>query len=55
MLLIIKVYGNIKKGGKKMFASLLSLLGSLAAINGSKTCPVLFMDEPKMPKCLLNK
>lgn len=38
-----------------MFASLLSWFGSLAAATGTKACTVWFADEPKMPKCLLNK
>lgn len=38
-----------------MFASLLSWFGSLAAATGTKACTILFIDEPKMPKSLLNK
>ena len=38
-----------------MFASLLSWLGSLSAAAGTKACTVLFIDEPEMPKNLLEK
>lgn len=38
-----------------MFASLLSWIGSVSASTGTKGCVVWFADEPKMPKCLLNK
>jgi len=38
-----------------MFASFLSWLGELSAVMGTKACLTLFIDEPKMPKSLLNK
>ena len=38
-----------------MFTSLLSWLGELSAVMGSKACLAWLMDEPKMPKSLLNK
>lgn len=38
-----------------MFASLLSWLGSLSATTGTKACTILFIDEPKMPRSLLEK
>ncbi len=38
-----------------MFASLLSLIGSISASVGTKACTLWFVDEPKMPKSLLNK
>ena len=38
-----------------MFATLLSWIGSLSASTGTKACTVWFIDEPKMPKSLLNK
>lgn len=38
-----------------MFAALLSWLGGLSASMGTKACTILFADEPKMPKSLLNK
>ena len=38
-----------------MFASFLSWLGNLAASMGTSACTILFTDEPKMPKSLLNK
>lgn len=46
---------NIKegKGGIKMFASLLSFLGSFTANVGSQGCSYLIVDEPKMPKSLI--
>ncbi|MDY5058794.1 MAG: cyclic lactone autoinducer peptide [Bacilli bacterium] len=38
-----------------MFASLLSWLGSLSAATGTKACTIWFIDEPKMPRSLLEK
>lgn len=38
-----------------MFASFLSWLGELSAIMGTKASIFWFVDEPKMPKSLLNK
>ena len=38
-----------------MFAALLSWLGELAATMGTSACTIWYMDEPKMPKSLLNK
>ena len=38
-----------------MFATLLNLLGSFSAAAGTKASVVWFLDEPKMPKSLLNK
>lgn len=38
-----------------MFTSFLSWLGELAAVMGTKACIVWLVDEPKMPKSLLNK
>ena len=38
-----------------MFAALLSWLGNLSASMGTTACTVLYIDEPKMPKSLLNK
>jgi len=38
-----------------MFASLLSLIGSFAATIGSQGCSLLLMDEPKMPRALIEK
>lgn len=52
-------YLNIKriKGGKsmKLFASVLAALGSAAATVGTQGCWMWFMDEPKMPRHMLNK
>lgn len=38
-----------------MLASLLSWIGSMSASAGTKACLIWFIDEPKMPKSLLNK
>ena len=38
-----------------MFASLLSWLGNLGASVGTKGCFFLFLDEPKMPRSLIEK
>jgi len=38
-----------------MFASLFSALGAFAANLGSQGCVILIMDEPKMPKALIEK
>ena len=38
-----------------MFAALLSWLGELSANMGTSACTIWYMDEPKMPKSLLNK
>lgn len=38
-----------------MFASLLSWIGSLSASVGTKACALWLIDEPKMPKCMLEK
>lgn len=39
----------------KLFYSVLAALGALAATIGTQGCIVLVVDEPKMPKALLNK
>lgn len=38
-----------------MFTSLLSWLGEMVAAMGTKASLIWIMDEPKMPKSLLNK
>lgn len=38
-----------------MFTSFLSWLGELSATMGTKACVLLYTDEPKMPKSLLNR
>lgn len=38
-----------------MFASLLSFIGSFAASFGSQGCVFLLMDEPEMPRALIEK
>ena len=38
-----------------MFAALLSWLGELSATMGTTACTIWLIDEPKMPKSLLNK
>ena len=42
-------------GMKNMFTSFLSWLGELSAIMGTKASVMWYLDEPKMPKSLLNK
>lgn len=36
-------------------ANILATIGMGAAVTGTQTCSFLFMDEPKMPNCLLEK
>ena len=36
-------------------ANLLAALGFGAATTGTQGCMMLFVDEPKMPKCLIEK
>ena len=36
-------------------ADLLAMIGFGAATTGTQACNVLFTDEPKMPKCLIEK
>lgn len=45
------------KGGflMKLVAKVLAVLGAVAATVGTQGCIYLFIDEPKMPKSLLNK
>ena len=38
-----------------MFAALLSWVGSLSASAGTKACIAWLVDEPEMPRSLLNK
>lgn len=38
-----------------MLASILSWIGSLSASAGTTACLAWLIDEPKMPKSLLNK
>lgn len=38
-----------------MFASLLSFLGDFAATLGTQGCVLLVVDEPKMPKSLIER
>ena len=39
----------------KFIADILAAIGNGAATTGAKGCYILFMDEPKMPKALLEK
>ena len=39
----------------KLFSSVLAVLGTLADTLGTQGCTFLILDEPKMPKSLLNK
>lgn len=36
-------------------ANILAAIGMGAAVTGTQGCIVFFVDEPKMPKCLLDK
>lgn len=38
-----------------MLASLLSVLGEFAATLGTQGCVLLIVDEPKMPRALIEK
>jgi len=38
-----------------MLASILSFLGTIGSSTGTKACTFFFMDEPKMPKSLIEK
>ena len=39
----------------KYLSSILAVLGTVAATLGTQGCMMLILDEPKMPKSLLNK
>ncbi len=39
----------------KLFYSILAAIGAVSATIGTQGCVVLLLDEPKMPKSLLNK
>ena len=39
----------------KFLADVLAAIGAGAASAGTQGCPVLFMDEVKIPKCLIEK
>ena len=39
----------------RFIADLLAALGLGAATTGTQACNVFFTDEPKMPKCLIEK
>ena len=39
----------------KLVFKILAVVGTLAATVGTQGCMMLICDEPKMPKCLLNK
>ena len=55
-LLTVNMTKKNKEGGIRiMFAALLSWLGNLSATMGTQACSLWFIDEPKMPKSLLNK
>ena len=38
-----------------MFASLLSMLGEFVATLGTQGCLILYLDEPEMPRALIEK
>ncbi len=39
----------------EFIANLLAKLGGSAAVTGTQACLYLFFDEPKAPKCLIEK
>lgn len=39
----------------KLLAKVLTILGFVAATTGTSACASFLIDEPKMPKSLLNK
>lgn len=39
----------------KLFPKILAFVGAFVATIGTQGCIVLICDEPKMPKCLLDK
>ena len=39
----------------KYLASVLTVLGTVAATMGTQACIIWFMDEPKMPRHLIEK
>ena len=39
----------------KFLADLLSMIGVSCSSMGTQGCLVLFVDEPKMPRCLLDR
>lgn len=39
----------------KLVAKVLAVLGAVAATVGTQACSYVIIDEPKMPKSLLNK
>lgn len=40
---------------KKYFATMAATLGALVAVVGSAACVAIILDEPKMPKSLIEK
>lgn len=53
--MVLQEHKKYEKEVKNMFTALLSWLGELSATMGTKACLVWFIDEPKMPKSLLEK
>ena len=39
----------------RFIAELLAKIGLGAAVTGTQACNMFLMDEPKMPKCLIEK
>ena len=46
---------KIRRDKMKLFYSVLATLGAVAATLGTQGCVCFIIDEPKMPKSLLNK
>ena len=40
---------------KALLVSTIAAVGALFATIGTSACPVVWIDEPKMPKCLIEK
>lgn len=47
--------GVVKKQMKAVLISIVSALGALVAATSTAGCFVIFVDEPEMPKAMLNK
>ena len=54
---MVNLHKKEKKGGKNMsfIANLLAKIGVGAATTGTQACGYWFVDEPKMPKSLIEK
>ena len=54
---MVNLHKKEEKGGKNMsfIANLLAKIGVGAATTGTQACGYWFVDEPKMPKSLIEK